>query len=347
MCPSNRGRSSWWGNTVATTGPGSKMAGEALAQFGVLIALEELEGTEAMIEFLEFSRSGYSHRQCARGYFQLLEQGTDHPLATLGDSELSGGQTHSLADSKGMWVYHMLRQHVGDEIFFATLRGLIEVYAGREMSLNDIRQAFVEAAPEMGLEGFFSQWLDREGAPFIDVSWSELGDGRVELSLKQTQDSPPFALALELELISEDGAVRRKEIQLSSRATRMKISVPSGLAEVKVDPDRDLLIWRPTYIETPEVDGVHLSATAEWVDPAVYKGNYTIEKLGQTVEVFSNEKGMWVRIGDDLRQLYPHKPHRFVTLTKAEVEFKIEEGVATTFTLRLPNGMEAEGVRVE
>ena len=92
----------WWGNTVGTQGPGSKMAGEALAQFGVLTALEAMEGREAVVEFLEFSRSGYSPTQCARGYFGLVDDGNDHPLAKLGNSSLSGGQTHNLVDSKGL-----------------------------------------------------------------------------------------------------------------------------------------------------------------------------------------------------------------------------------------------------
>jgi hypothetical protein len=35
---------SWWGNSVSTTGPGSKMGSEALAQYGAVLAIEALEG---------------------------------------------------------------------------------------------------------------------------------------------------------------------------------------------------------------------------------------------------------------------------------------------------------------
>jgi len=336
----------WWGNTVGTKGPGNKMAGEALAQFGVLIALEALEGTDAMIGFLEFSRSGYSSKQCARGYFQLMDQGVDHPLATLRDSELSGGQTHNLADSKGMWVYHMLRRRIGDDVYFATLRGLIEEYAGQDMSLDDIRQAFMHAAPEKGLDRFFLQWLDRTGAPRIDVSWSKLDDNRVEILLSQTQDSSPFELDLELELGLEDGVTQRETVQIHGRETRAVLSVPSDLSSVNLDPDRDLLIWRDGYIAAPSINGTVLPPTAGWVDPAVYVGTYEVEMFGQTVEVFSDDRGLWVRIVDDLRQLFPLEPHRFLTLTKAKVDFTVNDGVATGFAVEFPNGTVAEGVRV-
>jgi hypothetical protein len=337
----------WWGNTVGTKGPGGKMAGEALAQFGVLITLEALDGTDAMIEFLEFSRSGYSSDQCARGYFLLMDQGIDHPLATLRDSELSGGQTHNLADSKGMWVYHMLRRRIGDEVFFATLRGLIEENAGQDMSLDDIRQAFMVAAPEKGLDRFFSQWLDREGAPRIDVSWSNLGDNRVEILLSQTQDSSPFELDLELELVLENGTTQRETVRVHGRETREVKSVPSDLSGVTIDPDRDLLIWRDSYIAAPSVDGTVLSPTANWVEPAVYVGTYEIEMLGQTVEVYSDDQGLWVRIVDHVRQLFPHEPHRFLTLTEAKIDFTVEDEVATGFALELPGGKVAEGVRIK
>ena len=337
----------WWGNTVGSGGPGHKMAGEALAQLGVLIVLEKLEGRDAMIEFLEFSRSGYSSMQCARGYFQMVDEGADHPLATLADSDLSGDQTHALADSKGMWVYHMLRRQVGDEVFFATLQGLIAEYAGREMSLDDIRQAFLEAAPDAGLEKFFSQWLDREGAPRIQVSKSNPADDRIQILLEQTQETPPFELDLELKLAAEDGSTRRETVHLNGRETNGEFSVPSGLSSVELDPDRDVLIWRPSYIAAPTIDGTQLSATAEWLDPAVYAGTYDVAALGQTVEVFSNERGLWARIGTTLRQLFPHEPHRFWTLSKAKTEFTIEDGVASGFVLELPNGKVAEAVRVD
>jgi len=337
----------WWGNTVGTKGPGHKMAGEALAQYGVLIALEALEGTGAMIEFLEYSRSGYSVKQCARGYFQLVDQGIDHPLAELGDSDLSGGQTHSLADSKGMWVYHMLRRHIGDEVFFATLRSLIGKYAGREMSLEDIRLAFQAAAPEMSLDRFFSQWLDRAGAPRLDVSWSDLDGGRSEMFLSQMQNSPPFDLNLELELVLEDGTTQREAVRIHGRETRTVLSLPTKLSSVTLDPDRDLLIWRPAYAAGPSVDGGVLPPTADWVDSATYVGAYAIEMLGQTVEIRTDERGLWVLIGDDLRQLYPHEPHRFMTLSGAKVDFTVTGGLAASFTVELPGGTVAEGVRIE
>jgi len=223
------------------------MVGEALAQLGVLIAVEALEGREAMVEFLERSRSGYNLLQCARGYFKLAMRGKDHPLATLGESELDSNATHNLADSKGMWVLHMLRGRVGDEVFFATLRGLLRDHSGGWLSLDDFRSAYRRAAPEAGLEAFFAQWLDRRGAPWFKVDWTTVDEGRVEIVLTQPEKVEPFALDLDLELSFAEGEAQRLTAEVRERETRLTCDVPGPVTAVELDPDRDLLIWRPDY----------------------------------------------------------------------------------------------------
>ncbi|MCP4290793.1 MAG: M1 family metallopeptidase [bacterium] len=336
----------WWGNTVNTTGPGSKIVSEALAQFGVIIALEALEGTEAMIEFLDFSRSGYNDRQCAKGYFGMLKNGTDHPLATLGTSDLSGGITHNLADSKGMWFYHMLRRKIGDDLFFSTLRGLIDDFAGRELSLDGLRQAFIATAPDHDLEPFFAQWLDRTGAPRIEVAWTMADNNQVQIDLKQSRDYPPFNLDLELELIGEDGSKTRETIRVSEYDTTVHLNVPAKIDEVVVDPDRDYLLWRPSYSTVPMVNGVHLQATATWLKNSVYAGKYHIEKFDMEIIIIDKDDGLYLDLGGDISQLYPDEPDQFKT-SKSTIEFTVIDAQATEFVATLNSGLVVEGVRID
>jgi len=241
----------WWGNMVGTAGAGLKMAGEALAQVGVLIALEALEGRDAMLDFLENSRSGYSPDQCARGYFGLADEGKDHPLADLGNSSLDGGAMHNLADSKGMWVYHMLRQKVGDDAFFGTLRALARDYSGKSMRLSDIRRAFIASVPDADLEGFFAQWLDREGAVRLEATWTRRDDGSTELLLTQPRDTEPFRVDLDVDLMLADGSVHRVGVAVDGRKTSTVLALSSPIERVVLDPDRALLIWRASYGSAP------------------------------------------------------------------------------------------------
>jgi hypothetical protein len=94
------------------------------------------------------------------------------------------------------------------------------------------------------------------------------------------------------------------------------------------------------------VDGKALPTTADWVEPSAYVGSYHIEAMGMSLEVTSKQDGLWVHLAGDEHRLYPHEPHVFHTFT-ARVEFVVEEGVATGFSVQLEDGPTAQGVRVE
>jgi hypothetical protein len=115
---------------------------------------------------------------------------------------------------------------------------------------------------------------------------------------------------------------------------------------VDLDPDRDHLIWRAAYAEPPLFNGEPLSATAAWVDAAVYAGTYHIELFGMDTEVSANEDGMFLEVGGDKRQLFAHEPHRFVTYSVV-LEFEIADGRAVGFDYVMASGRVAKGIRTE
>ena len=235
----------WWGNWVRAVMPGSLMTGEALAQHAAAIAIEELEGEAAAVEFLRFSREGYSWIQSARGYWALKLAGHDRPLA-----ELTGdGQDHNLADAKGHWVYAMLRRRLGDERFFDALRGVLAEHGGRTLSLPQLRAAFLAAAPDdEGLEGFLAQWLDRAGAPLLSVSWEDASaDGRHAAAVTIRQRTPePYRLRIALGIESAAG-VRVHEVDLVDATTRIELAAdgpPTGIVE---NVGHWILMWESAY----------------------------------------------------------------------------------------------------
>ena len=237
----------WWGNLVGQRGPGSIVCSESLAQYGAALAIETLEGADAMTEFLRFSRTGYSPRQCARGYFEMMREGHDRPLSELE----SGGWQHDLSDAKGHWVFHMLRRRVGDELFFTTLRGLIERFGGAEMSVDDLRSAFVDAAPlETRLESFFAQWLDRTGAPVLACEWKQLDKNNLELTVTQEQSGDPYHLRLDVEITGSQTSASHI-IEVEKRKTTLTLPVAFAVEGVEPDPDHRILIWTPEYGDKP------------------------------------------------------------------------------------------------
>ena len=235
----------WWGNLVGGDGPGGIVCNESLAQLSAVIAIETVEGEEAAREFLRFSRPGYSSQQCARGYFQLWRNGTDKPLSQLE----SGGWEHTLSDSKGHWMYVMLRRRVGAERFYAGLRGLIDEYGGKRMTLDDLRAYFIALVPEAELELFFEQWLDRTGAPILDVEWKP-AEGGLDAVITQTQPGKPYHLELEVAVDGSAGT-DRTNVTLRARQTHVHLTAVGEPSAVRLDPDHQLLIWKPEYGPRP------------------------------------------------------------------------------------------------
>ena len=240
----------WWGNAVNTTGPGSKMGSEALAQYGAVIAIEAIEGDSAMREFLRFSRPGYNPLQCALGYFYIWREGGDRALARLENGEWD----HNLADSKGMWFYHMMRGELGDERFFGALRGLLDRFRGRAMTLDDIRAALLAAAPDSAaLVPALTQWLDRTGAPVLDLDWWSLrrnGRPGLALRIRQRQPGPPFRLRLELG-VRTAASWSVVPVAVDDTLTTVDLDTDARPLEVTLDPRHTLLLWRPEYGPRP------------------------------------------------------------------------------------------------
>jgi len=235
----------WWGNHVRTRNPAALMVDEALAQYGIVLAIEALEGEPAATEFLRFSREGFLPCECARAYFnRILGQKHDRPLM-----QLTGGKSdYWLANAKGHWVYHMLRQRVGDDLFFGTLRKLIARHGGDEMSLADLRAAFMAAAPpEAELETFFQQWLDRAGAPRLDVTWTaEEGADGPAARVTIRQEGKPYTFRLEV-AVDADDASKTHTIRLSVKKETFLLPAAGSVTDVRIAPRHRLLIGDAAY----------------------------------------------------------------------------------------------------
>lgn len=233
----------WWGNHVQATDPSAQMTSEALAQLGAALAIESIEGRDAAVEFLRFSRDGYSKRQCARGYFAMRAKGLDKPLMQLSGST----EDHHLADAKGHWVYWMLRDRVGESVYAAVFQSLQRDFAGRGMSLLDLRRAFVAAAPAANLKSFFAEWLDRAGAPDLVLTREASGGTEqqaVEITI--TQRGAVYDLPVEVAVDTDAGTVVQT-VRVTRANETFRLPATSPVRAVRLDPGHRILRWEPEY----------------------------------------------------------------------------------------------------
>jgi len=137
---------------------------------------------------------------------------------------------------KGSWVLHMLRQEIGEDAFFAGIESYYQNNKGQAVVSSAFIQA-MESAAERDLGWFFDQWLDRAGAPIL-----ELKEQNGSLVLRQTQVGEPFRFKLRLGWTDAAGQPTEGVFEITQRETTLPLG--NSTRDWKLDPRVELLFQR-------------------------------------------------------------------------------------------------------
>lgn len=180
----------WFGNLVTLESWSNLPLNEAFADYSEYLWMEHKEGRDkadmhhiiAMESY--FAEAGEKQVDLIRYYYEDSEDMFDR---------------HSYA--KGGRVLHMLRRHLGDEAFFASLNYYLNQHAFSSVEIHDLRLAF-EAVTGRDLNWFFNQWFLSSGHPVLDVKVDLSQPDNVLLTVSQNQNLPsrplyrlPFAVS--------------------------------------------------------------------------------------------------------------------------------------------------------
>jgi len=112
----------------------------------------------------------------------------------------------------------------------------------RRASFDDLGAAF-EAASGRSFGGRFDQWVERAGAPRLELTVRLEGQGSegalAVVTISQVQDEAPYLLDVPLALVRRDGTVDYERIALEGREVEARFRA-SDLARIAVDADFDL-----------------------------------------------------------------------------------------------------------
>lgn len=234
----------WWGNLVQHEGErGGYMLDEAMAQYGSLRCVEEIEGSAAGARYRRTGYPGYVELQCGRGAVLFASMGSDLPL-----SRLEGDLAHFLADCKGFLVYHLLARTIGHDRFRTALRRITATYAFRTVTWEEFLQT-VEQAAGQDLHWFYSQWFDRPGMPGLSVQWTqEAGNLRIVIR----QEAPTYRLTLPLKIVFEDGRILTRDIEVNDEQTEKSLPLRKAVRAVNMDLSYEVLHADPALMAEAE-----------------------------------------------------------------------------------------------
>ncbi len=122
---------------------------------------------------------------------------------------------------KGGWVLHMLKNKLGDEIFWRAIRTYYNEYKNGIASTADFQSVAAQVSGK-DLDIFFQQWLYGSGQPKLAGSWSFEND-KLMIEINQEQDKP-FVFPLEVGLVYKDDFVI-KDLKISSKNEQFEFTL--------------------------------------------------------------------------------------------------------------------------
>jgi hypothetical protein len=220
----------WWGNAVFVDYARGNWA-EGLTSYLADHLLQEERGEGAL------------HRRAAlQKYADYVGEAEDFPLAAFRGRHSEA--TQAVGYNKALMLFHMLRVEIGDAAFVEGLRRFYAEQRGRTAGYRDLRRAF-EAASGRRLGDFFEQWVDRVGAPWLELGDVQVAEGdggyRVSGRLRQTQPGPAYRLSVPLALQAEgEDLAMLVRVEMDGTETGFALQSRSRPLRLQVDPELDL-----------------------------------------------------------------------------------------------------------
>lgn len=222
----------WFGAAVSPDFPSEQWLFDGLATYLGALYLKARD-TTAFGLFMEALADAY-RTEAAQYRRPLVWDQWEHPL-DLHDA-------HSWA--KSAWVLHLLRQQVGDPVFWQALRGFLHTHTGGVAQTGD----FVRAVADAGgppLQEFMDQWVYGAGHPVLDIRYTyDLQAEQLKLTFRQLQEGflvpEVFTMALTVAVHTLDGAISLP-VSLHERAHTFTFPLAMPPRFVEVDPGAALL----------------------------------------------------------------------------------------------------------
>lgn len=149
--------------------------------------------------------------------------------------------SHSYA--KGGRILHMLRNNLGDEVFFEGLRVYLEDNKYQAVEIHQLRLA-MEKVSGQDLNWFFNQWFLASGHPVLDISYAYDEDLGIHfVTVEQTQNlktTPLYKLPVSVDIYHEN-SITRHQIEVTEKRQIFEFKSATKPVLVNFDAEKYLL----------------------------------------------------------------------------------------------------------
>jgi aminopeptidase N len=215
----------WWGHGVGWQNYHEQWISEGFAQYFAALYADRFRGGDVFQGILRRMRSWAVDES---------DQGPVYLGYRVGHIKSDGRAFRAIIYNKGAMVLHMLRQLVGDDVFFAGLRRFYTDSRFRKVGTEDFRRAMEEAS-HRDLTRFFERWIYSATLPRIAFSYRvEQRDGAQVALLRFEQSGEVFDLPALVTLIYADGHRSDVMVPVVAQTVEFPVTLDGPLRQAEI-----------------------------------------------------------------------------------------------------------------
>ena len=217
----------YWGNSVYVDYSGGNWC-EGITAYMADHLLKEQQG------------QGAEYRQnTLQKYTDYVNFENDFPLSEFISRNNSAEE--AIGYGKCLMINNMLRAEYGDKIFLNAYAKFFKDFKFKKASFNDIRYCFEEVTGT-DLKPFFTQWVNRPGAPSILLSNVKVVEREdifiISFYLNQVQDDELFKVNIPIAFYLEnEESVEIKSVDLHQTDQRFQFTFGKKPLRIEIDPE--------------------------------------------------------------------------------------------------------------
>ncbi|MDF0650407.1 MAG: hypothetical protein CV081_06910 [Nitrospira sp. LK265] len=175
------------------------------------------------------------------GYNLYVRPETDYAVTQF--LQKHDEKDNAIGYHKSAFVFHLLRQEIGDEPFWRGLKTFVSSYRNRPADWRSIEEVFSRESGQ-NLRWFFEQWVEQPGAPLVslgDVHARRMkgeGDGETwRLTVQIDQIEKPFRMTIPIRIVTQKTMVTKWIVLNLSQGSVAEFVLPNQPLRVELDPD--------------------------------------------------------------------------------------------------------------
>ena len=215
----------WWGQGVTWARYRDQWLSEGLSQYSSALYLQSKYGDDALADILKkFSR--WTKKKSVWGPITMGSR--------LSFTDFEAYQ--AIVYDKTSLVLNMLRDLLGDDVFFSCLKEFFGAYKFTAAATGQFRKT-MEDVSGRDLNNFFRLWFDSPALPDVQVRYKvEKQEAGVVLKVRVSQLNEDFVFPLWIAWEDQNGATKREKLIVDRKNQEFDFPLPGTPRKVDVNP---------------------------------------------------------------------------------------------------------------